>query len=47
VSDGYDIELARSIEAGGNFLLGRPFQESELDRVLRQIEARVPAGAKK
>jgi len=42
VSDGYDAELARSIEAGGNFLLGRPVQESELDRILRQIDARTP-----
>jgi signal transduction histidine kinase len=43
VSEGYDAELARSIEEGGNFLLGRPVQESELDRILRQIEARTPA----
>jgi CheY-like chemotaxis protein len=42
VSEGYDAELARSIEEGGNFLLGRPVQESELDRILRQIEARTP-----
>ncbi len=40
VSDGYDAELARSIEEGGNFLLGRPVHESELDRILRQIDAR-------
>jgi signal transduction histidine kinase/CheY-like chemotaxis protein len=43
VSDGYDAELARSIEQGGNFLIGRPVQESELDRILRQIETRTPA----
>ncbi len=47
VSDGYDAELARSIEEGGNFLLGRPIQESELDRILRQIDARTPAAAKR
>ena len=47
VSDGYDAELARSIEEGGNFLLGRPIQESELDRILRQIEARAPAAARR
>jgi len=47
VSDGYDAELARSIEAGGNFLLGRPVQESELDRILRQVEARAPVTAKR
>jgi signal transduction histidine kinase len=47
VSDGYDAELARSIENGGNFLLGRPIQESELDRILRQIDARAPLTAKR
>ncbi len=47
VSDGYDVELARSIEEGGNFLLGRPIQEAELDRILRQIDARVPAGTRR
>jgi CheY-like chemotaxis protein len=47
VSDGYDAELARSIEDGGNFLLGRPVQESELDRILRQIDARALAAMKR
>jgi CheY-like chemotaxis protein len=47
VSDGYDAELARSIEAGGNFLLGRPVQESDLGRILRQIEARTPSPARR
>jgi signal transduction histidine kinase/CheY-like chemotaxis protein len=47
VSDGYDAELARSIEASGNFLLGRPIQESDLDRILRQIEARTPSAARR
>jgi signal transduction histidine kinase len=47
VSEGYDAELARSIEEGGNFLLGRPVQESELDRILRQIEARTPAAVRR
>jgi CheY-like chemotaxis protein len=47
MSDGYDAELARSIEEGGNFLLGRPIQESELDRILRQIDARAPAAARR
>lgn len=40
VSEGYDAELARSIEENGNFLLGRPIQEHELDRILRQIDTR-------
>jgi len=47
VSDGYDAALARSIEEGGNFLLGRPIQESELDRILRQIDARAPLPARR
>jgi CheY-like chemotaxis protein len=47
VSDGYDDDLARSIEAGGSFLLGRPVQESDLDRILREIDARAPVGARR
>jgi signal transduction histidine kinase/CheY-like chemotaxis protein len=47
VSDGYDADLARSIEEGGNFLLGRPIQESELDRILRQIDARAPSNVRR
>jgi signal transduction histidine kinase/CheY-like chemotaxis protein len=47
VSDGYDADLARSIEEGGNFLLGRPIQEAELDRILRQIDARTPSAARR
>ena len=40
VSDGYDAELAASLGESGGFLLGRPIQESDLDRVLLAIEAR-------
>jgi signal transduction histidine kinase len=47
VSDGYDAELARSIEESGNFLLGRPVHESDLDRILRQIDARTAAPARR
>jgi CheY-like chemotaxis protein len=47
VSDGYDAELARSIEEGGNFLLGRPIKESDLDRILHQIETRAPSPARR
>jgi signal transduction histidine kinase len=47
ISDGYDAELARSIEEGGNFLLGRPIKESELDRILNQIETRSPSPARR
>jgi len=45
--DGYDAELARSIEEGGNFLLGRPVQEADLDRILAQIEARAQSPARR
>jgi CheY-like chemotaxis protein len=42
LSEGYDAELARTLEENGGFLLGRPIQEAELDRVLKAIEGRVP-----
>jgi len=42
VSDSYDSELARSLEESDSMLLVRPIQESELDRVLKAIEARSP-----
>ncbi len=37
ISDGYDQDLARSLEASGGFLLARPVQESVLERILREI----------
>ena len=40
VSDGYDAELARSLEESGGFLLARPVQDAELDWVLKQMESR-------
>jgi CheY-like chemotaxis protein len=40
LSDGYDPELARSLEKGGGFLLPRPVQKGDLDRVLREIQMR-------
>ena len=40
LSDGYDPELARSLEASGGFLLPRPIQDADLDWVLKQIESR-------
>jgi CheY-like chemotaxis protein len=42
VGDGYDAELARSLEQNQAFLLSRPVQGGELDRVLAQAEARAP-----
>lgn len=47
VCEGYDAELARSIEEGGNFLLGRPIQEAELSRILRQIDERTASPARR
>ncbi|HML16597.1 MAG TPA: GAF domain-containing protein, partial [Bryobacteraceae bacterium] len=43
VSDGYDAELAGSLESSGGFLLARPVQESDLDRILKQMEAQGPS----
>ena len=40
VSDGFHRDLASSLEDNGGFLLARPLQESELDRVLEAVEAR-------
>jgi signal transduction histidine kinase len=45
VSDGFDAELAGSLEESGGFLLSRPIQESDLDRVLDAVEARATARA--
>lgn len=38
VSDGYDAELSADFEGDGRFVLPKPFQEMELDRVLHQVE---------
>ena len=38
LNDGYDPELARTLEENGGYLLSRPIQELDLDRVLRKIE---------
>lgn len=40
VSDVYDAELAGSLESSGGFLLVRPIQDADLDRVLNQMDAR-------
>lgn len=42
VSDGYDPELARHLERDQGFILTRPVQESELDRILASLAGRVP-----
>jgi hypothetical protein len=44
ISDGYDRQLADSMEQNGSYLLARPVDESALDRVLFEIASRtVPA----
>ena len=38
LSDGYDSELSADFEGDGRFVLAKPVQEGELDRVLRTID---------
>jgi len=45
ISDGYDRDLATSLEDSGGFLLARPVEERELDRVLEAVEARTAVRA--
>lgn len=45
LSEGYDSELAKDFEGEGRFVLPKPVQESDLDRVLRGIDmAGAPSG---
>ena len=44
LSDGYDTELAADFEGDGRFVLARPVQEAELDRILRDVEPRSAMG---
>ena len=43
LSEGYDSELATDFEGDGRFVLPKPVQESDLDRVLRGIETPLPS----
>jgi hypothetical protein len=43
VSDGYDADLASNLGENGRYLLRRPLQEPELDRVLTAVESRAAA----
>ncbi len=38
LSDGYDAELSADFEGDGRFVLPKPLQEKELDRILQMIE---------
>jgi hypothetical protein len=44
VSDGYDADMAANLQESGGYLLRRPLQEPELDRVLRAVESRGRTG---
>jgi signal transduction histidine kinase/CheY-like chemotaxis protein len=44
LSEGYDAELVSDFEGDGRFVLPKPVQEAELDRVLRNIELAQTAG---
>ena len=43
IPDGYDAELSADFEGQGRFVLPKPVQENELDRVLLGIERMAPA----
>jgi hypothetical protein len=40
ISDGYNQDLATSLEKNGGFLLARPVEEASLDRILSEIGVR-------
>jgi GAF domain-containing protein len=43
LSEGYNAELANDFEGEGRYVLAKPVQEAELDRVLRKLEPAQPA----
>jgi CheY-like chemotaxis protein len=43
VSDRFDAELAADFEGSGRFVLSKPVQESDLERVVRSLAPQVPA----
>jgi hypothetical protein len=45
LSDGYDAELSADFEDDGRFVLPKPVQELELERVLRSIDRRAAVRA--
>jgi signal transduction histidine kinase/CheY-like chemotaxis protein len=42
LSDRYDVELSADFEGEGRFVLPKPVQERELDRILRKIDVQAP-----
>jgi hypothetical protein len=45
LADSYDAELSADFEGDGRFVLSKPVQEPELERVLRSIDRRAAARA--
>jgi signal transduction histidine kinase len=43
VSDGYDADLASSLQETGGYLLRRPLQQPDMDRILAAVESRAAA----
>ena len=43
LSDGYNAELSADFEGEGRFVVAKPVQEADLDRVLRAMDAPVPS----
>lgn len=43
LSDGYNAELAADFEGDGRFVVAKPVQEADLERVLRAMDAPVPS----
>ena len=43
LSDGYNAELSADFEGDGRFVVAKPVQEADLERVLRAMEAPAPA----
>jgi CheY-like chemotaxis protein len=44
VSDRFDAELASDFDGDGRFVLAKPIQESEVDRVVHALDALAPGG---
>jgi hypothetical protein len=42
LADGYDAELSADFEGDGRFVLPKPVQERDLDRILRSLEPTAP-----
>jgi CheY-like chemotaxis protein len=42
LSDGYDAELSSNFDGYHRYVLAKPVQEAELDRILRDLEPAMP-----